>query len=215
MSKGSGGRQWIDRESIVLQAVRTVRDEGLAALTVRNLADRLGVTAAALYRHVRDKDELLTLVADAVFSEIEIPSATDGDWAYRLELIARRGRDVLSGYPGLGLYALKSTRTFPAPHAQRIADAALGLMAEGGFDAETSAVALRALRYFSSVGLPPDRQKTALKAGNATDVDNSTPDPTSEELEASFNFGLRCLMFALRELAEHGPARLEPSAQTQ
>jgi len=208
LTNGGGGRHWIDREAIVARALETVRAEGLAALTLRNLADKLGVTAAALYRHVSDKDELLSLVGDAVFSEVELPSAIDGDWADQLELISRRARRVLIGYPGLGLHALESTSTFPAPHARRLADAALHLMREGGFDEETSVTALRALRYFSSVGLPSDRRKAPHKK-RAVPRDPTRPDLTSEELEASYDFGLRCLIFALREQAKHGPARLE------
>lgn len=209
MRNGGSGRYLIDRESIVLRAIEIVRDEGLAALTARTLADRLGVTASALYRHVRDKDELLSLVGDAIFAEIDLPNAGDGDWADQLELIARRARSVLLGYPGLGLRALESTQTFPVPNAQRIADAAYRLMRAGGFDEQTSVIALRALRHFSSVGLPPDLGARSQPTKHAKPVALGTQsDGSGADLDSSFDFGLRCLIFALREQAMHGPDRV-------
>jgi AcrR family transcriptional regulator len=71
---------------------------GLDGLTMRQLADHLGVQPASLYRHVRDKHELLVLLADAVSGEIPLASP-DPPWqqrlreaghAYRRGLLVRR-----------------------------------------------------------------------------------------------------------------------------
>ncbi|MGH1491516.1 MAG: TetR/AcrR family transcriptional regulator [Acidimicrobiales bacterium] len=64
-------RQRLTRSSVVLGAIALADEHGVAALTMRNLAERLGYKVMALYNHVSNKDELLTLMADAVAEEIE------------------------------------------------------------------------------------------------------------------------------------------------
>src|SRR5512134_2667554 len=59
-------RPSLDRTQIVAAALRIVDEEGAEALTLRRLAETLGVTAMSLYWHVRDKAELLELVGQVV-----------------------------------------------------------------------------------------------------------------------------------------------------
>ena len=59
-------RPSIDRERLVRAALALLDAAGFDALTMRRLAERLGVQAASLYNHVRDKHELLALLADAI-----------------------------------------------------------------------------------------------------------------------------------------------------
>ena len=78
----------------VVQAALVLLDEiGLDELTMRRLADRLGVKAASLYRHVRNKEELLALLGDEITGEIPLPRST-GTWQQQLSEAAwnvRRG----------------------------------------------------------------------------------------------------------------------------
>ena len=62
--------------------------DGLAALTIRALAEQLDVKPMAIYHHVANKSEILDGIVDLVFSEIELPSADD-DW--RAEIRRRAG----------------------------------------------------------------------------------------------------------------------------
>jgi TetR/AcrR family tetracycline transcriptional repressor len=73
----------LDRDRIVAAALGILDGEGVEALSLRRLADALGVTPMSIYWHVRDKAELLELVGQAVFAEIEIPPAR-GDWREQL-----------------------------------------------------------------------------------------------------------------------------------
>ncbi|GAA2829402.1 TetR/AcrR family transcriptional regulator C-terminal domain-containing protein [Crossiella cryophila] len=59
----------LDLPRITAAAVRLLDEHGLAALSTRKLAAELGVRSATLYWHVRDKDELLDLVAEAICAE--------------------------------------------------------------------------------------------------------------------------------------------------
>jgi TetR/AcrR family tetracycline transcriptional repressor len=101
----------LDQAQVVQAALALLDDVGLDGLTMRRLADRLGVKAASLYRHVRDKDELLILLGDAMSGEIPLPGGK-GTWREQLTEIAwnvRRGllahRDaarVLAATPPFG-----------------------------------------------------------------------------------------------------------------
>src|ERR1043165_1722223 len=84
-------RRVLDQAQVVQAALALLDDVGLDELTMRRLADRLGVKAASLYRHVRDKDELLVLLRDAIAAEIPPPSGR-GPWREQLTEIARNVR---------------------------------------------------------------------------------------------------------------------------
>jgi TetR/AcrR family transcriptional regulator, tetracycline repressor protein len=109
-------RQPLDQAQIVRAALALLDEVGLDELTMRRLADRLGVKAAALYRHVHNKDELLALLGDEISAEIPFASET-GSWQSQLSEMAwnvRRGllahRDaarVLANTPPVGPRRLK------------------------------------------------------------------------------------------------------------
>src|SRR5690349_4034731 len=101
----------LDREQVVTAALALPDEVGLDDLTRRRLPERLGVKAASLYRHVRDKSELLALLGDEISGEIPLTPAS-GTWEEQLHRIAwnvRRGllahRDaprVLAATPPIG-----------------------------------------------------------------------------------------------------------------
>jgi AcrR family transcriptional regulator len=68
LSRGQLNKEIIVQESIIL-----LNKEGIDQLTMRKLADTLGIRAASLYYHVKDKSELLQLIAEDICSKIRIP----------------------------------------------------------------------------------------------------------------------------------------------
>jgi TetR/AcrR family tetracycline transcriptional repressor len=84
-------RQPLNQAQVVRAAVALLDEVGLDELTMRRLAERLGIKAASLYRHVRDKDELLILLADEISGEIS-PVAPTGKWREQLSTLAWRYR---------------------------------------------------------------------------------------------------------------------------
>ncbi|GLW09781.1 TetR family transcriptional regulator [Microtetraspora sp. NBRC 13810] len=70
----------MSRERIVAEAVALLDEEGLARLTMRRLAERLGTGSTTLYWHVETKDDVLDLALDAVFGEARLPGEPSGDW---------------------------------------------------------------------------------------------------------------------------------------
>lgn len=62
--------QPLSRDDFVAAAIRYVDEHGMAALTLRALGDALGVAHTAVYRHFRDKDELVVAMKDAIVGEV-------------------------------------------------------------------------------------------------------------------------------------------------
>lgn len=78
----------LTRERIVAGATAIADKEGLGALSMRRIAVELDVATMSLYRHVRDKDDLLTLMIDAAFADWQAPKAGN-DWHEALGEAAR------------------------------------------------------------------------------------------------------------------------------
>jgi TetR/AcrR family transcriptional regulator, tetracycline repressor protein len=72
-------------------------------MSMRLLAGELGVTATAIYYHVRDKQELLELTAEAVVSQIRLSEPVE-DWRQELRQLLLEQQRVLRHYPGIGRF---------------------------------------------------------------------------------------------------------------
>ncbi|WP_329088127.1 TetR/AcrR family transcriptional regulator C-terminal domain-containing protein [Actinomadura citrea] len=90
----------LSRERIVAEAVRLLDEEGMEALSMRGLAVRLGTAATSLYRHVANKDELIELVVDELYGELEVPDPVGATgWRAPLEHCAQSLRSVILRHP--------------------------------------------------------------------------------------------------------------------
>ena len=83
------------------EALRIADSEGLDALSIRRLADALGVKGASLYHHFKDKDEILDGVATIALSELRPPSDESLGWIDWLLQVARSYREALLAHPNL------------------------------------------------------------------------------------------------------------------
>ena len=94
-------RPRLSREDLAATAMRIADADGLDALSMRRLATELDVGTMTLYHYVRTKDELLTLVNDAVMGEVVVPShmPIPKDWRAALTLIATRTRAAFVKHP--------------------------------------------------------------------------------------------------------------------
>jgi TetR/AcrR family tetracycline transcriptional repressor len=92
----------LDKERIVAEAVALLDADGLDGLTLRRLADRLGVRAPTLYWHIPNKAALVTEVAEAIlgqeFPAID-PPADDEPWQDWLTGLAERLRRAMLAHP--------------------------------------------------------------------------------------------------------------------
>ena len=97
-----GPKPGLSVERIVAAAVALADAEGLAALSMRRVAEALGVGTMSLYTYVPGKEELLDVMLDTVVAETEQGGGDDdGDWRARLERIARANRALFAAHPWL------------------------------------------------------------------------------------------------------------------
>jgi AcrR family transcriptional regulator len=120
----------LSKEHVLRAAVGLADRGGLAAVSMRKLADDLGVGAMSLYHYVPNKDALLDEMVDVVFAEIEAPSL-GVDWKAALRSRAISTRDALRRHPW-ALDVMES-RTTPGPANLRLHDAVVGCLREAGF----------------------------------------------------------------------------------
>jgi len=94
-------RTRITREEIAEAAVHIADTEGLSALSMRRLATEVGVGTMSLYHYVHNKDELLTLLFDAIMGEVAFSDdeALPREWRPALQAIAIRTREVMTRHP--------------------------------------------------------------------------------------------------------------------
>ncbi|NHC46164.1 TetR/AcrR family transcriptional regulator [Motilibacter aurantiacus] len=84
-----GPKPKLDVEAVVRGAIAVADTEGLPALSMRRVADELGVGVMSLYRYVPNKAQLIDVMLDRVCAETARPEQVEGGWRARLELIAR------------------------------------------------------------------------------------------------------------------------------
>jgi len=100
-SAGRVPRNTLSRDRIVDTALALIDDEGLDALTMPRLAERLGVGTMSLYRHVDDKDDLVRAVAEHVLSGVRVPDGAPDDWQGRVVGYLHALREQAFAHPAL------------------------------------------------------------------------------------------------------------------
>ena len=120
----------IDRDLIVERAVAIADREGIDALTMRRLAEACGLSPMGLYRHIRDRSELLDLIVQRVLEEIPTPPSR-GSWQGRARRLFEGMRSVSLAHPGV--VALGVQRATPVPAMARFTEHALDIVTQAGF----------------------------------------------------------------------------------
>jgi len=88
-------RRALSRETIVEAAIRILDQDGLDGVTLRRVADELGVSAASLYDYVESKDSLVDLMLDHVLGEIDVSDLPDDrPWQEQIKDLIRRARSA-------------------------------------------------------------------------------------------------------------------------
>jgi AcrR family transcriptional regulator len=132
----------LTRERVLLAAIALADAQGIEALTMRRLAQELGVEAMSLYHHVRNKQDLLGGICDLVVGEYELP-ARGAPWKAAVRRTAISAYDALIRHPWAASLLLSGT---PESQARlRYMDALLGAFRAAGFSAGMTDHAYHAL----------------------------------------------------------------------
>ncbi len=146
VSDSAHRRTALTRERVLRGAVEVADAGGIGSLTIRSLAQHLGVKPMSVYHHVANKDEILDGIVDLVFTEIELPSAGD-DWRTQMRRRANSARLALSRHPWA--IGLMESRTTPGPATLRHHDAVIGALRAAGFTVEMTAHAYALLDSYT------------------------------------------------------------------
>ena len=216
-------RSRLTRERVVAEALAVIAEDGVHALTMRHLAARLGVVPAAVYRHVRSKQQLQDLLLDGVLGEIDFNLDPSLPWTERLMVLSHRLRQALEQHPGVA--GILKTRDPLGPHSLALAEAFLEPLQAAGFHGRDAGLAFFLLvdytigfavsststsineqrvrdpatrsqlhQFFRS--LPQDRFPALVALGEHVWVDNR---------DERFTAGLDALVAGLEHAHSHGP----------
>jgi AcrR family transcriptional regulator len=121
----------LTREEIIKEALALLEQQGPGALSMRRLADRLGVAPNTLYTYVRGKADLIDGLIDQVYADLTIEADPTGDWAQQLTTLSQQIRQHLLAHPAVVPYALQQPGL--GPHSLRLGEAIYNVLRPAGF----------------------------------------------------------------------------------
>jgi TetR/AcrR family tetracycline transcriptional repressor len=121
----------LTREQIIKEALGLLEEHGPGALSMRRLADRLGVAPNALYTHVRGKADLIDALIDQVYAGLTIKPDPSVDWTQQLTTLSHEIRAYLLAHPAVVPYALQQPGL--GPHSLRLGEAIYNVLRPAGF----------------------------------------------------------------------------------
>ena len=131
-TRDEGERTRLTRTAVVDRALQLADADGLDALTIRKLAQELGVTPMALYWHFRSKDELLEGLAERIWAEIDTDVDAMGTWSAQLRGLLESLLRVLRAHPAAAQLLMPTKKQ--GESALRATEVTLNILREAGFD---------------------------------------------------------------------------------
>ncbi len=214
----------LNRKAVVCHALAIADAEGLAAVTIRRLAQDLGVTPMALYWHFSNKEALLDAMGDELFDGLPPDPHPWLPWQEQLRELVGALTVALRAHPNVAVLA--APRVLLNEEGRQLTEAALELLRLAGFAVEQAAEVARhllrtaislvieqavtwgnsdpdqfakdiGLKRLALYGLPPDRFPRLIEAADAlTDC--------SDE-EAFYGFGIDLLIAGIATVRPEAP----------
>jgi AcrR family transcriptional regulator len=216
-------RPRLSKAAVVGRALALADAGGLDTLTIRRLAQELGVTPMALYWHFRSKDELLVALADQVWSEIDAEVDPAAPWPDQLRGLLGSLVRVLRAHPAAAQLVLSHEKHSEAfLHATEVT---LEVLRSAGFDPEHASEIARSALWtgltlvMSEPGFEPDVDP-GLSADERAEVQRRkqlqfamlpvaryprlvecAPDMTDVEPEFHYRFGIDLFIAGVQAMA--------------
>ena len=214
-TKNSQPRTKLSRERVLAAAIDLADDGGIESLTMRKLAQKLGVEAMTVYYYFAKKDDIVDGILDLVVSEIEVPAA-GGDWRVAVRQSAISAHKVLLRHPWACTLMMSPARVRPA--RLRYMESLLGRLREAGFSAEMTHHAYHAVDshiigftmwivgYSTGIRALPDsgaslrRELTLAEYPYLVEHMEEHRRKSGREGESEFEFGLRLILDGLEKI---------------
>jgi AcrR family transcriptional regulator len=136
-------RGFLSRELIIETALALLDAHGPGALSMRRVADHLGVAPNALYTHVRGKTDLVEGLIDQVYAGLELDPDPARDWTEQLAAISRDVRAHLLAHPAVVPFAIQQPGL--GPHGLRLGEAIYDVLRPAGLPDQAVVGAVYAL----------------------------------------------------------------------
>ena len=138
------GRRALTRDAVVARALEIGTAEGLEAVSLRRLAQELGVTPMALYRHVRDKQDLINAMTEVVLEGMDatVGVRPDMTWTERLRLEIENYKEQIDARP-LALPLSIAYNAEGPPSFWRVLERLLAILLDAGFARREAIVLIR------------------------------------------------------------------------
>ncbi|MDQ3739453.1 MAG: TetR/AcrR family transcriptional regulator [Actinomycetota bacterium] len=211
-SKVNRERPALDRDAIAREALAMLDEEGLDALSMRRLADRLGVGTMTLYGYFRSKDELLEAAVGAAAEDFDF-DPPEGGVRERFRAYVHAVQRVLERHPALPQF--RARRPIVGPRAFGMTERGIQILLDAGFPPKEAARVFRVLfiykfgsALFGPEEVPPE-QRRAVRASIAALPEDEFPAVTAavEGITESiggreqFDFGLELILDAIEARA--------------
>ena len=214
----AGRRGALDPDDVARAALELADRDGLPALSMRRLADELGVGTMTLYGYFRSKEELLDAIVDAAYADFDPPPAT-ASFRDGVRGLLQAARDVMRRHPAV--VEIRGAQPIVRPRAFRVTELGVQGLIAAGFEPEEAARVFRLLfdytfgyalvnprapsdelrreAHASLVALPPDEfPGLAAAAGAMAEAVGG---------DGQFEYGLEVILDGLEaRLAERGAA---------
>jgi AcrR family transcriptional regulator len=166
--------QPLNRNRVLAAAVEIADERGVGAVTMREVASRLGVEAMSLYNHVPSKDDILDGMVDLVIERIELPSDVAG-WREAMRRRAVSAHQVFGEHPWVPI--LIDSRESSGPSRLLYLDWVLGVLMKAGFSPVGASRAFSLLdSYIYGFG---------IQQFNISAADDASPEQMAEAFLAS------------------------------
>ena len=219
-----GDKPRLSKRTVTENALKLADADGLDALTIRKLAQHLGVTPMALYWHFRSKEDLLEGVAEQVWGEIDVNVDPDAPWWAQIQAMMESLVSVLRAHPAAPQLLLEHEKRNEA--ALRATETVLEILRTAGFDATYASTIARSALWsgitlvMSEPGFKPEltaEERTEMQRRNQVQlamlptaryprlVECAGPMTTCDDPEFHYQFGIGMFVDGVRAAA----ARLE------
>jgi len=164
-SKSATPRGLLSQALILRTSLEIIDRDGLAGLTVRKLAEQLGVSAMAIYRHYQSKAEIERQLVDLVVGDYDVTSHDEADWREWLYATYANMRSALCAHPGV--MPLLDNASYQGGKALAVMDRVLFELNRAGLTPEQSAVLFHTLmaNMIGSVVLMNEEERSLIAFG--------------------------------------------------
>ncbi len=187
-------------EEILDRALRLIRADGVESLSMRKLAQALGVAPMSLYHHVANRAELIERVMDALLARIPTPPAQAEGWQQQLRSLGLSILDLLAWHPGI---ARAITMRPPTAESRRVTRYTADVLLAAGFDQHTAALCLATFHTYLYGVLSAQAQIANLTHtldthGEPDDAARAVRDQLNTTFRESSQFGIDALLSAFQ-----------------